>query len=353
MDLIPGRTTAEFDHVLAELGARHSFREAARIMNMFVPATSKHNHTRVRSRLAAVADRITERDSRAPYRMSRSTDGPVSVFIDGTYVRAVPGFQTRHFEVVMGRIETKGRPASHFATMPNISASRHEIVRGAVKAQGWLPGREVVVFSDGDPSLVDIVRRATNGSVHHILDWFHASMRVQHLRESCRSLVETDRTGEIEFKCAAAHFEAMRSLLWRGKIITSRWLLRAASNDLRRVDPEAHPRAIVRKIERLVQMIKDFDKYLELNQRAMPNYAERYRKGLPVSSSRAESTANALVNRRLNKRRQMRWSPMGAQRVLQARVAVLDRRDYTTGHCSSPHDPNNSSTLLNRVERSE
>lgn len=151
-------------------------------------------------------------------------------------------------------------------------------------------------------------------------------MRVQHLRESCRSLVETDRTGEIEFKCAAAHFENMRSLLWRGKIMTARWLLLAASNDLRRVDPRAHPRAIVRKIDRLVQMIKDFDKYLDLNQGAMPNYAERYRKGLPVSSSRAELTANALVNRRLNKRRQMRWSPQGAQRVLQVRVAVLDGR---------------------------
>jgi len=66
----------------------------------------------------------------------------------------------------------------------------------------------------------------------------------------------------------------MRSLLWRDKIMTSRRLLRAAFNDLRRIDPEAHPRAIVRKIERLVRMIKDFDKYLELNQGAIPNYAE-------------------------------------------------------------------------------
>ncbi len=73
-------------------------------------------------------------------------------------------------------------------------------------------------------------------------------------------------------------------------------------------------------------MIIEFDKYLDLNQRSMPNYAERSRKGLSVSSSRAESTANALVNRRMNKRRQMRWSPSGAQRVLQARVTVIDGR---------------------------
>lgn len=168
MGLVPGRTTPEFDCELAELGARHSFREAARIMNMFVPTTAKHNHRRVRSRLAAVADRIAVRDCRGSYRMSRSGEGPVSVFIDGTYIRAVPGYQARHFEVVMGRIETKDRPASHFATMPNVAAARHEILRGAMKAQGWLPGREVVVFSDGDPSLVDTLRRATKGPVDPI-----------------------------------------------------------------------------------------------------------------------------------------------------------------------------------------
>jgi hypothetical protein len=66
-----------------------------------------------------------------------------------------------------------------------------------MRAQGWLPGRDVIVLSDGDLSLVDTVRRATHTSVDHILDWFHASMRLHHLTESCRSLVEADRTGEI------------------------------------------------------------------------------------------------------------------------------------------------------------
>jgi hypothetical protein len=33
---------------------------------------------------------------------------------------------------------------------------------------------------------------------------------------------------------------------------------------------------------------------------------------------------NYLVNERMNKRRQMRWAPQGAQRVLQVRAAVLD-----------------------------
>jgi len=56
------------------------------------------------------------------------------------------------------------------------------------------------------------------------------------------------------------------------------------------------------------------------------DYGRRHRAGKPISSSRAESTVNQLVNARMNKRRQMRWSPVGAHRMLQVRAAVLDGR---------------------------
>ena len=45
--LLPGRTTPELDNVFAELGARHSFREAARILSLFLPTSGMSNHTAV------------------------------------------------------------------------------------------------------------------------------------------------------------------------------------------------------------------------------------------------------------------------------------------------------------------
>jgi hypothetical protein len=39
-----------------------------------------------------------------------------------------------------------------------------------------------------------------------------------------------------------------------------------------------HPPAIVRKFDRLAQMIIEFDKYLYLNEGAAPKYADRSRK---------------------------------------------------------------------------
>jgi hypothetical protein len=44
----------------------------------------------------------------------------------------------------------------------------------------------------------------------------------------------------------------------------------------------------------------------------LANYAERYRAGLRVGTSVTEGTANFLVNRRMNKAQQMRWSRQGA-----------------------------------------
>ena len=50
-------------------------------------------------------------------------------------------------------------------------------------------------------------------------------------------------------------------------------------------------------VKRRLQMIKEFDNYIHLNQASMVNYGTRYRSRLRIPSSPAESTANALVNR--------------------------------------------------------
>src|ERR1700688_2011130 len=52
--------------------------------------------------------------------------------------------------------------------------------------------------------------------------------------------------------------------------------------------------------------------------------AERHRAGLRVGTALTEGTANFLVNRRMNKAQQMRWSRRGADLLLQVRCAVYN-----------------------------
>lgn len=158
--ILGASATPDLVQVQAELGARLSFREAARVMGLLLPASTAANHTSVRRHLAKPADRLQARDNASPHRMSLARGNPMVVMLDRAHIRAVPGYQARHFEVTIGRVEAKGRPARHFAVAPNMPASRAGTVGNALRAQGWLPGREVVVLSDGDPALVGTVRLA-------------------------------------------------------------------------------------------------------------------------------------------------------------------------------------------------
>jgi len=66
------------------------------------------------------------------------------------------------------------------------------------------------------------------------------------------------------------------------------------------------------------------DSYLKGQSTWLVNYAERYCAGLRLGASITEGTANFLVNRRMNKSQQMRWSRWGADLLLQVRCAVYN-----------------------------
>jgi hypothetical protein len=81
--------------------------------------------------------------------------------------------------------------------------------------------------------------------------------------------------------------------------------------------------------------------YLQSNAPYLVNYGRRYWRGMPISSSIAESAVNEVVSLRCARKRQMRWTNKGAHLLVQVRVAVLngelkmrdmtDRRRTLTG----------------------
>ncbi len=127
---VAARRTPELERVQAELGARTSFRDAARILDTLLPA-SPANQEGVRTRTHAVALRIEAADRQAATEVTAvrdepdkaaATDGrrPV-VMLDGAYIRAVPGHQVRNFEAICGKVEREGQPTRRFALVRSIS----------------------------------------------------------------------------------------------------------------------------------------------------------------------------------------------------------------------------------------
>jgi hypothetical protein len=333
-ELLSARCTPELERVQAELGARTSFREAARILAALLPASAT-NHASVRHRTHALALRIEATDRQAAAEAATVQGGPGKaarvdasrpiVMLDGAHVRAVPGHQTRTFEVVCGKVEREGCLSRRFALVRRVAERPHALLRAALLDQGWREGEPVTAISDGDPALPALVHSAAKVPVEHILDWFHLSMRVRHVEQALLGLYALDPTHRAPLDRARVDVERLRHLLWNGHHDEASEALGRIANRIETA-ALANGTTIEGKARRLITLCRELHTYIGNNEGALIDYGRRYRAGKPVSSSRAEGTVNHLVNARMNKRRQMRWSPQGAHRVLQVRAAMLDGR---------------------------
>lgn len=66
------------------------------------------------------------------------------------------------------------------------------------------------------------------------------------------------------------------------------------------------------------------DRYISNSASMLTNYAQRHRAGQRVSTALVEFAVNSVINQRMNKRRQMRWSADGAGSLLRVRTAILN-----------------------------
>lgn len=139
--LLTARCTPELERVQAELGACASFRDAARILDALLPASTA-NQESVRIRTHAVALRIEADDRQAAAEITAVQDGPDKaaaadasrpvVVLDGAYIRAMPGHQVRNFEAICGKVEHEGHTTRRFALVRSVAEQPHALLRAAL-----------------------------------------------------------------------------------------------------------------------------------------------------------------------------------------------------------------------------
>jgi len=332
--LLTARCTPELERVQAELGARTSFRDGARILESLLPVSSA-NHESLRTRTHAVALQLEAGDRQAAAKVMAVRDEPAKaaaadasqpvVMLDGTYIRAVPGHQVRNFEAICGKVEREGQPTRRLALVRSVAEQPHALLRAALLDQGWREGGAVTAISDGDLALLALVRSATGGPVKPILDWFHLSMRVHHVEQVMGGLCALEPPLPAPLDRAQIDMERLRHLLWNGHHEKACVALDRIAGWAKDASVLNDP-AMGAGAKRLAARCTELRAYIETNKDALIDYGQRHRAGKPISTSRAEGTVNQLVSARMNKRQQMRWSPRGAHRLLQVRAAVLDGR---------------------------
>ncbi|MBO9457299.1 ISKra4 family transposase [Paracoccus sp. R12_1] len=318
----PDRSTPELRRLQAELGARHSFREAARILETFLPCAKQVN-TSVRNRLGKVARDICDSELTEPVFAEAAEDAPgLTVFVDGAHIRCRPEYQKRHLDVVVGKIESHDK-CRRFGLVQQAVLSPACQLRQDLSALDWDHRQTVTVISDGEPALPNLVRDAVGGKVRHILDWWHISMRIQHVENAVKGLLQIGGFSGIPVLFTRPA-ETLRWYLWHGKVMTAATRLQWLMVDCARLN--TGDRMAAEATGRVQARCRDLYSYLANTMGSLTDYGRRYRRGLPISSSRAEGCVDDIGNTRMGKRRRMRWSPSGAHRVAVVRAAVLDGR---------------------------
>jgi hypothetical protein len=137
--------------------------------------------------------------------------------------------------------------------------------------------------------------------------------------------LSTDEPARVQAKAMIVEeVERLRWRIWNGKAKTARRSLDRVRKVMHLYRGERRDYARSAPSRRLWHGLHNVDDYLRIQHNWLVNYARRYRAGQRGGSSITEGNANFLVNRRMNKSQQIRWSRRGADLLLQVRCAVYN-----------------------------
>jgi len=244
------------------------------------------------------------------------------VTLDSTFIRSCAEGE-RHLEVRVGNVEAASGDRQVFGAVAKAGTDIRALIRRNLDAVGRTKDTALTAFTDGCPGLRRILADA-GVTTRPMLDWFHVAMRLQHLKQIASAL-PTDDTARAEAKAVIVEeVERLHWRIWNGKAKDAQVSvdrIRAVMHHFQG-EPEGHKS--IAPLRKLWTALHALDGYLTGQSAWLVNYAERHRAGLRVGTAITEGTANFLVNRRMNKSQQMRWSRRGADLLLQVRCAVYN-----------------------------
>src|SRR5215218_9761489 len=149
----------------------------------------------------------------------------------------------------------------------------------------------------------------------------HIAMRLRHTKLTAANL-STDNPARVTAKAAiVAEVDRLHWRIWNGKAKNAQRSIKRIRKVMHIFKGEHSQSAKGVASRKLWHALHAVDQYLRGQAAWLANYAKRYRAGERVGTSITEGTANFLINRRMNKSQQMRWSRRGADLLLQVRCA--------------------------------
>jgi hypothetical protein len=249
-------------------------------------------------------------------------DGPITVGIDGGYVRDWEA-KKHNFEVIVGkstlafkRAEEEEHPSSkRFGFVQTLDTKSKRRLFEVLQSQGMQLNQQMTFLSDGSDTVRDL-QLFMRPEAEHILDWFHLSMKLTVLDQYAKGLVHCDAVLGEERREKIAR---LTWSLWRGTLYKAFYKIDDIESLIYNFE-ETSP-----KFKPLLKAVEEFRTYITNNRHLIPNYGERYRHGEAIATGFVESTVNQVVSKRFCKKQQMQWSKRWAHLLLQTRIKALNR----------------------------
>jgi hypothetical protein len=257
-------------------------------------------------------------------------DGPITVGIDGGYVRDWHEKKS-HFEVIVGkiilafrRVDEEDIPSSQcFGFVQTLDTKPKRHLFEVLQSQGHQMNQQITFLSDGGDTVRDL-QLYLNPHAEHLLDWFHLAMRLTVLQQTAKSLPDQTRDEEADYPLrdpVVQELDRLKWYLWHGNVYKALQVIQSIEMDLdAAVATRGHATA-----RKLLKAIEEFHTYIENNTSFIPNYGERYRYGERISTGFVASTVNQVISKRFYKRQQMQWTKRGTHLLLQTRVKTLNQ----------------------------
>jgi hypothetical protein len=309
------RSSLEHDQLRARLGAWMSYRAAAKLIAELFPLAAGRHPSTVQQHVLRQADRLA-RTSAQPRPEVPDAATSIDLGLDTTFIRSCAADGPRHHEVLIGvGSNDRGQEARIGGVLAAVEQP-HRMIGTALRSLDRGPTTEVTAFTDGDKLL-----KQAGITASPILAWQHFARRVQVTKQAAQGLRARTNAEHRARPLIVQTLESLHWTLWHGQIAAAKQWMGRVEHLLRPFDIDrtrARTAAPARRMRTALGKLRD---YIDGQSAHLVNYRERQRAGLPIGTSTTEGLANTLVNRRMNKSQQMRWSIRGAHAVLSIRTA--------------------------------
>ena len=312
------RSTPELDQLQAHLSALMAYRMAADVMAQMFPLDAGNDPETLRAHTLEIGADLQDQVAVPPAAIAST----IAVTLDSTFIRSCDEGE-RHLEVRVGNVETASGARQVFGAVAKTDTDIKALIHCSLDAVGRTADTILTAFTDGCPGLRRILADA-GVTEAPILDWFHIGMRLQHLEQIAGGLSADDPARAAAKAVIVEEIDRLHWRLWNGKARDAQISIGRIRTVIHHFQGEQAQRTSIAPSRKLWTALHALDGYLIGQSNWLVNYAERHRAGLRVGTAITEGTANFLVNRRMNKSQQMRWSRRGADLLLQVRCAVYN-----------------------------